>query len=85
MGFRDGFVQDLVNELARRKARPDCPSCGQQDWSGWGLTNNIIALKQVLPDGTAPNPQPLDPTVSFACKQCGFVKLFSLKILSVRP
>lgn len=67
--------RDLVDFLASRGARKQCPLCGHEDWAGW---DQRIALSRVH-EGS--DTAPLD-VIPLLCRNCGYVRLHSAHVLS---
>ena len=67
--------RDLVDFLASRGARKQCPLCGQEQWTGW---DQRLALPRTL-EGADSMAIEVIPLI---CRNCGFVRLHAAHVLS---
>jgi hypothetical protein len=77
-------IRDLKASF-NRKARPECPSCGQ--WTPWILDDDWVV--ELRPAESAPRVQRSDDdpfvdgikTIAMVCEKCGFVRLHAVAVL----
>ena len=79
--------EGVADALAARKASPDCPICGQNEWRPTGQLGNFIGtlplvtldLEPLLdPEGN----KPFLPVYILTCWNCGFVRLHNTTVVN---
>lgn len=64
--------------LARTKAIPSCPSCGEVEWA-------LVPEVAVVPQWQSGLNPPGIPVAVAVCKSCGFVRMHALHTLGLLP
>jgi hypothetical protein len=78
-------LQRVMAALERARAKLECPSCDQRDWS---RNPNPVVLKETRPVQTDDVGTPVAgelfggiPAYVLICRNCGFIRLHSVKAL----
>jgi hypothetical protein len=63
-----------------QRARPECPSCGANDWDDMSNDVGGVIFPVIERDGTIKRDGGL-PVVAYICNQCGFVRAHAQAVL----
>ena len=80
MALPQNFQQKVIEAINKKKIKPNCEVCSQNNWS---VADQAVTLLASNLEGGFSLPPPNIPTAALVCNNCGNVRLFSLSVLGI--
>ena len=72
-------ANEVVKFLDAKKAKPDCPMCGNGTWALVDHESEGVPMIPMLKDGGLQLPPPHIPSIGLICTNCAFVRFHAAR------